>query len=131
MISFLALLALAGFVKHYFSLADRASASARDTVVAAVQSGLKIYASKGISEGVNESYPSVLDSAPDGADASKVTPLFGDVLEAGVERHWHKWTAACYSFTGPSESGGASNDYFRYDHSLGTFAPSLPSSCMQ
>ncbi|MFH0799611.1 MAG: prepilin-type N-terminal cleavage/methylation domain-containing protein [Pseudomonadota bacterium] len=124
-ITILAMLSLAAFVKNYFNMIDSAQTATRDTVAAAVQSGLKIYASKKITEGINETYPAALDGASDGTDASDSNPFFSDVLELGVTEHWHKRSPTCYSFTGD----GAFNDYFRYDPTTGAFEVTTDAGC--
>ena len=115
-IAILGVLAVTALPNIFNISLTNARANARDAVVAAVQTGLSLYAANQVSQGNAISYPAALDGQADGTAASRSNPLYTNVLQAGVTRDWTKVNSTCYTYTG----GGVSDEY-EYDNTNGTF----------
>src|SRR3989338_1211134 len=85
-IAILGVLAVSAMPSVFNISITNARDNARDAVVGAVQAALSLYAASQISEGNNESYPTLLETTDlaDGTAASRTVPLFNNVLQNGV-----------------------------------------------
>lgn len=117
-IAILGILAVSALPNIFNISLTTAKTNARDAVVGAVQAGLSLYGASQISQGNNESYPTLLETSDlaDTTAASRTNPLFNNVIKGGVTRDWTKKNDTCYTYTG----AGGTDDY-AYTSASGTF----------
>lgn len=114
-ISLLGILATVALPKFFIASETSAKNAAKESAVAAVNTGLAAYAAQQISQGNSESYPANLDAESDNTAASLADPLFVSVLKTGVTSgEWVKLDADCYQYD--------TGDYFQYTSGTGEFS---------
>lgn len=122
-VALLGILAVAAIPIFTTSTVTKARSSSMEAAVAAIQSGIAIYAAEQALTGPS-SYPGTLDNVANGTWAKGISPLFGTVLRDGITAQWHRKSATCYIYdtNGNSTVDGASIDtYFTYTPATGAF----------
>ena len=114
-ISLLGILATVALPKFFIASESNAKKAAKESAVAAVNTGLAAFAAQQISQGNSETYPSFLDGQADNTIGSISSPLFTNVLKTGVtSREWEKMDPDCYQYDNA--------DFFQYDDVTGEFS---------
>lgn len=110
----LAILLTIGIVK-IISMANDARVVSERENLRVLRSGLNMYPIESISKGLPDAYPSTLDNAPAGTDASVGNPFFTEILSppAITDSSWHKIDAITYQ--------GPSGKRYGYNNSSGYF----------
>lgn len=122
-IGMLGILAVAALPILFTSANDSARHAGMNATVGAIQTALSVYATSQLTQSGTLSYPAALDSAASGSMASGITPLFKNILAAGVSTQWFKISDSCYVHD--SKGSGVldpnTDSYYSYNNSSGTF----------
>ena len=95
-------------IPKYYDLTDDANEAAEKGVVGGVRSAIHTYYAE------NRAWPSALDDAASGSDASSSNPFFDDVLsQGGVTDDWSK--------DGSGDYVGPNSGEYAYGSSTGSF----------
>lgn len=121
-IAILGVLAVAALPQLFGVSLDRARSNSMKATASAVQTGLSLYASERLSNGLTVEYPTALDSVAAGTLANGAVPFFTNILQAGVTAQWVKVSDTCYVFD--NDGSGAINTgdiYFEYNSTNGSY----------
>lgn len=126
-IAILGVLAVAALPQLFGVSLSSARTNAMKATAAAVQTGLSLYASNQLAQGLAVTYPATLDgvtgAAAPGVIASGTAPFFVNVLQSGVNAQWLKLASGtCYVFDNDgSGTANAGDLYFSFSSANGTF----------
>lgn len=122
-VSIIGILAVAALPILFTSTSDSARHAGMNATVGAIQTAISIYATSQLTQSGNLSFPAALDSAPSGSAATGRTPLFKNVLSAGVSTQWFKISDSCYVYDliGNGIIDPNVDSYYSYNNSVGTF----------
>lgn len=120
-IAILGILAVAALPSLFNVSLNNAKTNSMNMTVAAIQTGISLYAANQVQLGNGISYPGTLDGAAAGA-ASGTAPFFGTVLSTPVTTNWIKVSGTCYVYDYAQTGAVAAGDtYFQYTPAAGTF----------
>ena len=126
-IAILGVLAVAALPQLFGVSLDTARENSKKATAAAVATGLSLYASSQLSQGLAESYPTTLDgvtgNATTGTLATGAAPLFTSVLQTGVSAQWLKLSDTCYAFdeNGDGDFDDGDDTEYVFNATNGTF----------
>lgn len=121
-IAILGILAVAALPSLFNVSLTSAKNNSMNATVAAVQTGLSLYAANQVASGNSVSYPAALDSVAATTAASGTNPVFGTVLQTPVSTQWYKKSTTCYVYDFDASGTITTGDtYFQYTPASGTF----------